>query len=262
VALFGVPVGVAVLVLGGPWFFATAVVLTLLGLHEFYRLVKAYRPNLLVGYVAALLILGGAYLAGIEAVTAGLTGLFLLLFLWSMGGRLGHHLVGRMSVTVLGVVWVGLAFAHLVLLRDLDHGLALAVLAVGACWMSDTFAYFTGRALGRHRMAPRISPGKTVEGAIGGLVGAVLFALVVKVYSDWLPAQDAVILGLVAGLAGQWGDLFESAIKRDLQVKDSGKILAGHGGILDRFDSLLFGGVAVYWTAVLLLGSVVGGPAL
>jgi phosphatidate cytidylyltransferase len=258
VALLGVPVGIAVLILGGPWFFATAILLSLLGLHEFYRLVRAYRPNLLVGYVAALAILIASYLAGIEGVAGGLSVLFFLLFLWAMGGRLGHHMVGRMAVTAIGVIWIGLAFAHLLLLRSLEHGLALAVLAVGACWVGDTFAYFTGRAIGRHRMAPRISPRKTVEGAIGGLIGAVLFGLAVKVYSDWLPVREAVIIGLAGGLAGQWGDLFESAIKRDLQVKDSGRLLPGHGGILDRFDSLLFGGIAVYWTAVLLLGDIVG----
>lgn len=259
VALLGIPVGTVVLWLGGPWFFATAVLLTLVGLHEFYRLVRAYRPNLLVGYLAALATLAAAYLGGVGGMAGGFMSLLLLLFVWGMGGRLGHHLVGRMAVTTIGVVWVGVAFAHLVLLRSLEHGLSLAVLAVGACWMGDTFAYFTGRAIGRHRMAPRISPKKTVEGAVGGLVGAVLFALAVKLYSDWLPVREAAILGLVGGLAGQWGDLFESAIKRDLQVKDSGRLLPGHGGVLDRFDSVLFGAVAVYWGALLLLGEIVGG---
>jgi phosphatidate cytidylyltransferase len=259
VALVGVPIGVAVVVLGGHWFFASIVFLTLVGLHEYYRLVRAYRPNLLVGYLGALFILAVTYLAGPAAMGGGVAAVLILLFVWGMGGRLGHHLVGRMAVTVLGIVWVGVGFAHLVLLRSLPHGLALTVLAVGVAWTADTFAYFTGRAVGRHRMAPRVSPKKTVEGAIGGLVGGILFALAVKAYSDWLPLEPALVLGLVGGLAAQWGDLFESAIKRDLQAKDSGRLFPGHGGVLDRFDSMLFVGAAVYWAAILLVGDVVGG---
>jgi phosphatidate cytidylyltransferase len=259
VALFGVPLGVAVVILGGWVFFAAMVLLTLLGLHEYYRMVRPYRPNLLVGYLAALFLLAVTQWAGVAAIAGGVMALLALLFLWGMGGQLGHHLVGRMAVTSLGVLWVGLGFAHLLLLRSLAHGLALAVLVVGIAWVGDTFAFFVGRALGRRRMAPRISPKKTVEGAIGGLVGAILFALGVKLYSDWLPVEAALILGLVGGLAGQWGDLFESAIKRDLQVKDSGRLLPGHGGVLDRFDSLLFAGAAVYWAALILLPDVLGG---
>lgn len=107
-------------------------------------------------------------------------------------------------------------------------------------------------------MAPRISPKKTVEGAIAGLVGAALFGLGVKLYNDWLTTEMALYLGLIAGFAGQWGDLFESAAKRDLQVKDSGKLLPGHGGVLDRFDSILFAGTAVYWASVFLIGDLAG----
>ena len=126
--------------------------------------------------------------------------------------------------------------------------------------MNDTFAYAVGRLVGRRRLAPKVSPKKTVEGAIGGLVGAVLFAIGVMIYNtDWLHVREAVILGLVVGAAGQFGDLLESAIKRDLRVKDSGRILPGHGGVLDRFDSLLMAGMATYWVSWLLLRDMVGG---
>ena len=139
--------------------------------------------------------------------------------------------------------------------------MALTVFAIGCTWVNDTFAYFVGRLIGRHRMAPRISPNKTIEGAVGGVVGSVLFALVVKMYSpSWFSLRDAALLGLVVGLVGQWGDLFESTVKRDLRVKDSGRLFPGHGGLLDRFDSALFAGIATYWGAVLLLKDRVKWP--
>ncbi|GAB4256330.1 MAG: phosphatidate cytidylyltransferase [Thermoleophilia bacterium] len=259
VALFGVPLGVVLVVLGGPAFALGLGLMAILGLHEFYTLTRPYRPNLLVGYLAALGILAGTYFAGFAGLFGGFTALLGLLFFWGMGGRLGHHLVGRMAVTALGVVWIAVGFAYVVLLRGLEHGLALTVLVVGGTWVNDTFAFFVGRAFGRRRMAPRISPKKTVEGALAGIVGALLFALGVKMYSPWLRWRDAAVLGVVVGVVGQWGDLFESAVKRDLQVKNSGRLFPGHGGVLDRFDSVLFAGMAAYWGAVLVLKETVGG---
>ena len=164
----------------------------------------------------------------------------MLTFFWSLFGELGAHLVGRMAMTDFGVLWVAAGFAYVVLTRSLTHGMALTIMLLGCTMLSDTFAYFVGRAVGRHKMAPHISPGKTVEGAVGGLAGAVIAALIVRIYSDRMPTKDAVILGLAIGVAGKWGDLFESTVKRDFRVKDSGRILPGHGGILDRFDSFLF----------------------
>lgn len=254
VAALGIPIGVAVVLVGGPLYAGVVVLLTIVGLHEFYTLTRPYRPNLLAGYLAALAGLAGAYFGGLGGLLGGTTTLLALLFFWGLGGRLGDHLVGRMAVTALGVVWLVLGFGHLILLRKLDNGMALTVLAIGCTWVNDTFAYFVGRVFGRHRMAPRISPKKTIEGALGGLVGSVLFALVVKIYSPgWLSLREAAILGLVIGVVGQWGDLFESTVKRDLRVKDSGRLFPGHGGVLDRFDSALFAGIATYWGAVLLL---------
>jgi phosphatidate cytidylyltransferase len=182
--------------------------------------------------------------------------MMVMIFLWSLFGKLGAHLVGRMALTAFGVLWIAVGFAYIMLVRSLPHGQALAILLVVCTVVNDTFAYFVGRVIGRHRMAPRISPKKTVEGALGGLGGSMIAALLVSVYSE-LPRGDAVLMGLIIGVVGQWGDLFESAIKRDFRVKDSGKVLLGHGGILDRFDAFLFAGFATYWSAIGLLGDVV-----
>jgi phosphatidate cytidylyltransferase len=257
VAVVGLPIGLAAVILGGYFFFGLVVLITALGLHEYYTILRPYRPNLLVGYVAGLGVVAGAFFLGIQGILAGLAALTILTFFWSLFGELGAHLVGRMAVTGFGTLWVAVGFAYLLMLRALEHGLALTILVMGCTMLSDTFAYFVGRAVGRHRMAPRISPNKSVEGAIGGLVGAVVAAVVVKIYSPWLPGVEAVVLGLIIGVVGQWGDLFESAFKRDFRVKDSGRILPGHGGILDRFDSILFAGFVAYWAALVLLGDVI-----
>jgi phosphatidate cytidylyltransferase len=257
VAVVGLPIGLAAVILGGYFFFGLVVLITALGLHEYYTILRPYRPNLLVGYVAGLGVVAGAFFLGIQGILAGLAALTILTFFWSLFGELGAHLVGRMAVTGFGTLWVAVGFAYLLMLRALEHGLALTILVMGCTMLSDTFAYFVGRAVGRHRMAPRISPNKSVEGAIGGLVGAVVAAVVVKIYSPWLPGVEAVVLGLIIGVVGQWGDLFESAFTRDFRVTDSGRILPGHGGILDRFDSILFAGFVAYWAALVLLGDVV-----
>lgn len=257
VAVVALPLGLAVVILGGYFLFGLAVLVSFLGLHEYYTLLRPYRPNLFVGYLSGVGVLAGAFFLGPTGVLAGLVGLVVLLFFWSLFGELGAHFVGRMAVTAFGVLWVCVGVAYLLLVRVLTHGLALTLLVVACTILSDTFAFFTGRAVGRHQLAPHLSPQKSLEGAVGGLVGAVVAALVVRIYSPWLPTRDAVVLGLIVGLAGQWGDLFESAFKRDFRVKDSGTLLPGHGGILDRFDSLLFASMAGYWTAVILLGDLV-----
>lgn len=257
VAVIGIPIGLAAIILSGYYLLGLALLLTVLGLHEYYTLLRPYRPNLVVGFVAGVATIVGAYYWGPTGLLVGIAALMVLTFFWSLGGELGAHFVGRMALTGFGIVWVAMGFAYVLLLRDLKHGMALTILVLACTIVNDTFAYFVGRAFGSHRMAPRISPKKSVEGALGGIIGSLVAAAVVKIYSPWLEWGPALLLGLVIGIVGQWGDLFESAVKRDFRVKDSGKILPGHGGILDRFDALLFAGFVTYWMAIGVLGTVV-----
>jgi phosphatidate cytidylyltransferase len=257
VAVIGIPIGLACIVLGGYYLLGLALLLTLLGLQEYYTLLRPYRPNMLVGFAAGIATILGAYYWGPTGLLVGLAALVILTFFWSLGGELGAHLVGRMALTGFGIVWIAIGFAYVLLLRELTHGMALTILLLACTIVNDTFAYFVGRAFGRHKMAPRISPNKSVEGAVGGIVGSIVAAVIVKIYSPWLGWGTAVLFGLVIGFVGQWGDLFESAVKRDFRVKDSGKILPGHGGILDRFDAVLFAGFVTYWMAIGLLGKIV-----
>jgi phosphatidate cytidylyltransferase len=152
------------------------------------------------------------------------------------------------STTVLGAVWIGGGLSFLLLLRELPaHGRLATFTVLLAVWAGDTFAYFGGRLLGRHRMAPATSPGKTWEGFGFGTVATVFVAFVCLYKGDFLTSGEAVVLGFVLAVTGPLGDLFESMLKRDMQVKDTGRLLGGHGGILDRIDALLFAAPAAYF---------------
>ena len=155
--------------------------------------------------------------------------------------------------TVAGILYLGWLLSHLVALRDLDGGRNWVFLALFVTFASDTMAFITGRTLGRHRLAPNISPGKTWEGTIGGVLGAIFaslfFTLPTPLHTDlnWI---QAVLLGLLISIFGQLGDLVESLFKRNMGVKDSGKLIPGHGGVLDRMDSVVFAGIVVYYYVV------------
>ncbi|MGB9619708.1 MAG: phosphatidate cytidylyltransferase, partial [Armatimonadota bacterium] len=171
--------------------------------------------------------------------------------------------VVNIGATVFGAMYVGWLISHLVVLRGIagdvtvgsfraSAGAWLVMYAFLCTWACDTGAYFIGNFYGKTKLAPRLSPGKTVEGSVGGLVSSVLVAVVVGVVIK-LPAVHSLGLGLMIGVLAQLGDLSESAIKREISIKDFGTIIPGHGGILDRFDSLLFSGPAVYYYTVMFL---------
>jgi phosphatidate cytidylyltransferase len=157
------------------------------------------------------------------------------------------------AVTLLGIWWIGFALAHAVLLRDLPHGEGVIIDILVGTFVGDTGAYLGGRMFGRRKLAPRISPNKTVEGlAIGFLVavGSVWFA---SLYQDWMHKGDAVLLGIGVAIAAPVGDLFESYVKREAGTKDTGRLFGPHGGALDRLDAALFAVVVGYycWHAML-----------
>jgi phosphatidate cytidylyltransferase len=166
-------------------------------------------------------------------------------------GGVRQSATSSFGVTLLGVVWVGAGLGCLLLIRDIpDFGFWAVMAVLFTVFAADTGAFFVGRTFGRHRLAPAISPAKSWEGFAGGVVAAVGMAFVIlyKDRDDFLSIPQSLLLGLVIAFAAVLGDLFESAIKRDLEVKDSGRVLGGHGGVLDRLDSLLWAGPAAYFT--------------
>jgi phosphatidate cytidylyltransferase len=156
-----------------------------------------------------------------------------------------------MGSTVLGVAWIALALGHVLLLRDLpEHGRLAVFTVLLAVFADDTAAYLVGRLLGRHKLAPALSPGKTWEGFVAGTAAAIAVAFFALYEQGFLTIPESIALGFAIALAGAAGDLFESALKRDLKVKDSGQLLGGHGGMLDRIDSLLFAAVAAFYVVI------------
>jgi phosphatidate cytidylyltransferase len=161
----------------------------------------------------------------------------------------------RVSLAFVGVLYCGLLPACLLHLRALAHGFELVLLCMLLAFLSDTCAYFAGRFLGRHKLYPAVSPGKTWEGAVGGLLGALATSLVASLtFLPALPWTHALALALPVGVLAQMGDLVESLLKRSVGVKDSGRLFPGHGGMLDRIDALLFAAPAMLAYLVLVLG--------
>jgi phosphatidate cytidylyltransferase len=145
-------------------------------------------------------------------------------------------------------VWIALGLGHAILLRSIgDHGRLAVLTVLLTVFAADAAAYFTGLLIGRHKLAPTISPGKTWEGLAGGTVIAILVPFFALYHQHFLTVGESIALGVVIAVVAPLGDLFESAIKRDMNVKDTGRLLAGHGGMLDRVDALLFASVASYY---------------
>ncbi len=155
--------------------------------------------------------------------------------------------------TIAGILYIGWLLSHLVALRGLDSGRNWVFLVLFVTWVSDTTAFLVGRVLGRHKLAPAISPGKTWEGTIGGICGGIAVSTLFFTPTPLqlpLTSGQAILLGAITSILGQVGDLVESLLKRNLGVKDSGNLMPGHGGILDRIDSLILASIVVYYYAV------------
>lgn len=255
VALVGLPIVLYLVWLGGGWLFALAAVAAMVALHELFWMARPLRPLVLAGYAGAFLAVLGAWLGGPGWMTGGFLSTLALAFLFKGISQTRQSATVAVGATVLAAAWVGLGLAHIVLLRAIppaEDGRLAVFTVILAVFASDTVAYFAGRLVGRHRLAPTISPGKTWEGLLAGTVIAVLVPFFALYRTDFLDVWRSLVLGAVIAVTAPLGDLFESAVKRDLQVKDSGRLLAGHGGVLDRVDALLFAAVASYYTIVAL----------
>jgi phosphatidate cytidylyltransferase len=250
VAAVGLPLVLGMLWLGGWWLFVLVTVAAFVAVHEFVTTARPLRPLAPAVYGGVLLALFGARSGGIVWLLAGFLATFVLGFVLHAVASTRAATTAALGSTVLGSAWIGLGLGFVLLLRDMHtEGRLIAFTVVLTVFAADTLAYFVGRVAGRHRLAPRLSPKKTWEGLAAGAVAGV-FVSFIALYDTrdrYLNVWQAVVLGFVVVTAAVLGDLFESALKRDLEVKDTGSLLGGHGGMLDRIDALLFAAPAAYF---------------
>ena len=297
--IIGIAIAAFVIQYGGAPFAGFAIFLSLLAWHEYSAAFR--RAGVITTYIfgalTLVLLLCCAWLGNVEELLAVLTISMMAIFLLTVILR-GSTRPTDACVSVAGIMYIGLPFAHLIFLRfladepqpgeaittvqeiatnnatildkiipsellnflptidlslklNVDAGCALVWVLFACTWASDTFAYFVGTAFGSHKLASTISPGKTVEGFLGSIVGTILTAVIVGTILFGLPLIKMAIAGFVLALAATFGDLAESVLKRFANVKDSGIFLPGHGGVLDRFDSLLFTAPVFYYFVIL-----------
>ena len=252
-AVIGVPAVLVVMWVGGPLFHALVMLITYGAAWEYFS-ITGFKQDRKSFIFAMLLTLSFSLVTTLiplrylgPAVVASTMGIFLW-YLFSFGEM--ATVVSRAGIMLLGVVYAGFLPTLLLHLRNLPEGRGWFLMLLAIVWLADTGAYFTGRAFGRHKMYPAVSPGKSWEGAVGGLAASVGGAFLAKAFFlQFLTPVEILILAIPAGALGQMGDLCESLIKRAYGVKDSGHSIPGHGGVLDRFDAIFFAAPVVYFFA-------------
>lgn len=243
---------------GGFWFFFLVAGLAIVSLNEFYNIIKTkgFSPHYTIGNIVTLAIIIFVHNTlkhpNWEPVSSAiLTAAVILTFTAAIFIRRSAMATANIAITLLGTLYIGWLFSYLVLLRALTPHGAFLFLLMFTVWGNDTAAYFFGKKFGRRQLSPYISPKKTVEGAIAGLMAAIAVAFIFGMICEksFIPANWAlyIIMGAMIGIVGQLSDLSESLIKRDAGVKDSSNLVPGHGGVLDRMDSFIFTAPVLYY---------------
>lgn len=239
--IWGRPLGVGILVS----------VIAMMGVGEFYSITRREHrlPNEIFGVLATgAMPLATAYWGRLGLMSV-VTGLVIVALLWHVAFR--QVRTADTATTVFGAIYLGFLLSHFVLIRQLDSGTELALATIVSVWANDVFAYLVGSTVGRHKMAPRISPNKSWEGFLAGTAFTVLVWIgVFFIIDSPVSLTTHVLVGVAVSFAAVIGDLAESRLKREAGVKDSGRLLPGHGGFLDRFDSLILVSVVSYYLLV------------
>jgi phosphatidate cytidylyltransferase len=245
-AIPAIAVALFLVIEGGLVFALGMFVLGAVCMHELYGMYERAHPVRLAGFLTlAGLVMAALYGDQFQVLLVAVAAVPLLFGLTLLTPRPS---VGAIAVTLLGIYWIGFAFAHAVLLRGLPQGKGIIIDVLVGTFLGDTGAYLGGRMFGSRPLAPHISPNKTVEGLVIGMLCAVLGVWIAHLYQQpWLSGTHALVLGLGVALLAPVGDLFESFVKREANIKDSGGLFGAHGGALDRLDAVLFTAVVGYY---------------
>lgn len=251
-------IAIAVCVLGGNYLFGTVAVISLIGLMELYRIIQIHKnPVGIVGYISAVLYFGFIFF-GLEEFNLLLMIGCLLLFMFVYVFTFPKYHIREITLAFFGVFYVAVMLSYVYKIRMLEDGAFLVWLIFIGAWGSDTCAYCVGMLIGKTKFLPKLSPKKSLEGCVGGVAGAALlgfvYAIIFKGYITGV-ANPGITFAVICGCSSvisQLGDLAASAIKRNYDIKDYGKLIPGHGGILDRFDSIIFVAPIVYTLALIL----------
>ena len=253
--LFAAPAIVYAIVIvseGGLVFALGLMPLAIVALAELYKLMERVRPINIAGFLTVIALVLAAHHGDFRHLMIVLVCAFPVTFFFAFLRPRMQNVSWAVAATLFGVLWIGLAMAHAIFLRELPNGEGLLIDVLVGTFVGDTAAYFGGRFYGRIPLAPDISPKKTVEGLVCGIVGGTVAFWVAGLYQDWLSGVDALTIGVLVALMAPIGDLFESMIKRDLEVKDTGRLFGPHGGVLDRLDAVFFTVVVGYYASVSL----------
>jgi phosphatidate cytidylyltransferase len=254
VAVPAIVFAIAITVAGGIVFAVAMIAIGVLCLREYLEMTSSARPLAIPAYLAVAAMVVAAHFGTSYNVLLIFAAAFPVLFAFGADARHRDGVTVSIGVTLLGIVWIGIPLAHAVFLRDLpSHGAALLIDVLVGTFVTDTAAYATGRMFGSHKIAPNLSPNKTIEGMVGGFVIGTMGFWFAGLYQNWLSGTDALIIGAAVAAIAPVGDLFESMLKRDLGKKDTGTIFGPHGGILDRLDAVFFTVVVGYYLAVALV---------
>lgn len=256
-ALVGAPLIALFLIVKGEALYIFAGVLSIVGMYEYYRAVKATGIKTIdfIGYIFCIAFYVMQLIYPTLEIFSKLTA-FMLIILFTYEIFTRKSSVNGIVHTLFGFTYVSFLLSHILFINDLQSGDILIWLPFLTAWFTDTAAYFTGITIGKHKLCPAISPKKTIEGSVGGILGSILlttvFGIIIRNYNSSIGIQDFIIIGLLCGIVSQLGDLAASYIKRNTNLKDFGNLIPGHGGILDRFDSILFTMPVVYYYFLLV----------
>jgi len=249
-----VVVALFIIAQGGLWFALGISALGVVALHELYSMTRSVRPVDLAGFLALVAIVLAALFGEPFHALLALACAFPITYALAVARPWRERVSWAVAVTLFGVLWVGLPLAHAVFLREGVHGGALLLDALIGTFVGDSIAYSAGKVWGRRKLAPQISPNKTVEGLLAGIVGGTLaFWLFETSYQEFMTGGQALLIGLGVALAAPLGDLFESLVKRDLDFKDTGGFFGPHGGVLDRLDAVFFSVPVAYYMSLAIL---------